>query len=138
MTTGSPSQLKELSRAAAPALMLEREAEMAALAATLDAARAGEGRLVLVEGSAGIGKPTLLVVDDLHWADEPSLRWLVYLARRLEGLPLLLLIGTRPPAQANTPAATLVAELLADPSGVVIHPGSLGQESAATLARERL
>ena len=237
MTTGSSSQLKDLSRAAAPALMLEREAEMAALAATLDAARAGEGRLVLVEGSAGIGKtrllaearalavaaefevltarggelegefafgivrqlfeaplalatpelrgellagaaelslsllasapagasgegaessfamlhglywlaanfasckPTLLVVDDLHWADEPSLRWLVYLARRLEGLPLLLLIGTRPPAQANTPAAALVAELLADPLGVVVHPGTLGQASAATLAYERL
>ena len=46
-------------------------------------------------------RPTLLVVDDLHWADEPSLRWLVYLARRLEGLPVLLLIGTRPPEQAN-------------------------------------
>ena len=45
--------------------------------------------------------PTLLVVDDLHWADEPSLRWLVYLARRLEGLPLLLLVGTRPPEQAQ-------------------------------------
>ena len=53
MTTG-------LSRAVAPALMLEREAEMAALAATLDAARGGEGRLVLVEGSAGIGKTRLL------------------------------------------------------------------------------
>ena len=76
------------------------------------------------------------MVDDLHWADEPSLRWLVYLARRLEGLPLLLLIGTRPPVQANTPA--LVTELLADPLGVVIHPGGLGQESAAALAHERL
>ena len=53
MTTG-------LSSAVAPALMLEREAEMAALAATLDAARAGEGRLVIVEGSAGIGKTRLL------------------------------------------------------------------------------
>ena len=29
--------------------------------------------------------PLLLVVDDAHWADEPSLRWLTYLARRLEG-----------------------------------------------------
>ena len=58
--------------------------------------------------------PTLLVVDDLHWADEPSLRWLVYLSRRLEGLPLLLLAGTRPPEQANFPA--LVADLLADPA----------------------
>ena len=49
---------------------------------------------------------------------------------------MLLLIGTRPPVQANTPA--LVTELLADPLGVVIRPGGLGQESAATLARERL
>ena len=47
--------------------------------------------------------PTLVVVDDVHWADEPSLRWLLYLARRLEGLPLLLLVGTRPPGQANIP-----------------------------------
>ena len=80
--------------------------------------------------------PTLLVVDDLHWADEPSLRWLHYLSRRLEGLPVLLLIGTRPPEQANLPV--LVGELLADPAGVVMRPGGLGQESAATLARERL
>src|SRR3954468_13469051 len=60
MTTGSPAQLKELARAAAPALLLEREAELAALEAMLDATRAGEGRLVLVEGSAGIGKTRLL------------------------------------------------------------------------------
>ena len=60
MTTGSPAQLKELARAAAPAPMLEREAELAALAAMLDASRAGEGGLVLVEGSVGIGKTRLL------------------------------------------------------------------------------
>ena len=48
-------------------------------------------------------RPTLLVVDDLHWSDEPSLRWLHYLSRRLEGLPVLLLLGTRPPEQANLP-----------------------------------
>ena len=41
------------------------------------------------------------------------------IARRLEGLPLLLVVGTRPAAQANAPA--LVAELLADPVGVVIR-----------------
>ena len=69
--------------------------------------------------------PTLLVVDDLHWADEPSLRWLHYLSRRLEGLPVLLLVGTRPPEQANLPV--LVGELLADPGGVVMRPGGLGR-----------
>ena len=40
--------------------MLEREAELAALEAMLGAARLGDGRLVVVEGSAGIGKTRLL------------------------------------------------------------------------------
>jgi predicted ATPase len=31
--------------------------------------------------------PLLLVVDDAHEADQPSLRWLAYLLNRLEGLP---------------------------------------------------
>src|SRR5438034_3150446 len=196
----------------APVLLLEREAELAVLEAMLGAAQSGDGRLVVVEGSAGIGKtrllgearalavaaefevltarggelegqfafgivrqlfeaplaaatedernellsgaaglsaslftsaptnssgdgaessfamlhglywlaanfasrkPTLLVVDDLHWADEPSLRWLAYLAHRLEGLPIFLLAGTRPPEQANVPA--LVTDVLSDP-----------------------
>src|SRR3954451_13294011 len=224
----------ELIRKIGPLRLLEREAELAALEAMLEAARVGDGRMVVVEGSAGIGKtrlladvralaqasafnvlsarggelegefafgivrqlfesslsaatpelrtellsgaaklsgslfasaptpagegaessfamlhglywlaanfasrtPTLVVVDDLHWADEPSLRWLHYLARRLEGLPLLLLTGTRPPEQANLPA--LVGELVTDPLAVVIRPAVLGRESAAALARERL
>ena len=40
--------------------------------------------------------PLMLVVDDAHWADRPSLRFLAYLARRLSGLPLLLVVAARP------------------------------------------
>ena len=40
--------------------LLEREAEVGALERMLDAARAGDGQLVTVEGSAGIGKTRLL------------------------------------------------------------------------------
>ena len=50
----------ELTRTIAPFRMLEREAELAALEAMLAAARVGDGRLVVVEGSAGIGKTRLL------------------------------------------------------------------------------
>lgn len=76
--------------------------------------------------------PTLLIVDDLHWADEPSLRWLGYLTRRLEGLSLLVLVAIRPAEQAHGPA--LVTEIQDDALATVIRPATLGQESAARLA----
>lgn len=41
-------------------------------------------------------QPLLLVIDDAHWADAPSLRFLDALARRVEDLPVLLAIGARP------------------------------------------
>ena len=39
--------------------------------------------------------PLLLAVDDAQWADPDSLRWLVYLARRLDELPVALLVAVR-------------------------------------------
>ena len=41
-------------------------------------------------------RPLLIAVDDAHWADEPSLRWLAHLAPRLEGLAVALLVALRP------------------------------------------
>ena len=57
-----------------------------------------------------IGGPAVLAVDDLQWADEPSLRWLVYLCHRLEGLPVLVAATIRPPRSGHSP---LLTELLA-------------------------
>src|SRR6266567_9228436 len=50
----------EGSRVSAAPHLLEREGELAQLGALVDAAREGAGRLVLVEGGAGIGKTRLL------------------------------------------------------------------------------
>jgi DNA-binding CsgD family transcriptional regulator len=215
--------------------LLERDRELAALQQALAAARAGDGRLVVIEGSAGIGKssllaesraiaggacmrvlgarageheaefafgvvrqlfeqlltnassdqraelltgaaalveplfpavqpqpapglaespfaiqhglywlaantaylqPTCMIVDDLHWADRPSLHWLGYLARRLDGLPLVVAAATRPPEQGHDPA--LLDELLTDPEALIIQPAPLTLSSITQLTRMRL
>ncbi len=40
-------------------------------------------------------QPLLLVVDDLHWCDLASLRWLAYLMPRIEELELVIVAGVR-------------------------------------------
>jgi DNA-binding CsgD family transcriptional regulator len=102
---------------------------------------AAEGSFAILHGlywlaaNVALQRPTLLAIDDLHWADTPSLRWLLYLTRRLEGVPLLVVAGTRPPeGEGRDP--TLVAELIADPEAAAIRPEPLGRASIAVLARE--
>jgi len=48
----------------------------------------------LVVNASGAG-PVLVVVDDLHWADQASLRFVLYLAGRLAGLPVALALSWR-------------------------------------------
>jgi DNA-binding CsgD family transcriptional regulator len=100
-----------------------------------------EGSFAIVHGlywlaaNVALHQPTLLAIDDLHWADTPSLRWLLYLTRRLEGVPLLVVAGTRPPeGEGHDPM--LVAELIADPEAAAVRPEPLGRASIAVLARE--
>jgi DNA-binding NarL/FixJ family response regulator len=80
-------------------------------------------------------EPLLLAIDDLHWADRPSLRFLVYVARRLEGLPVLLAATLRP-AEPDADAA-LLGELAADPLVVPVRPNHLSEPAVASLVRVR-
>src|SRR4029079_7531445 len=41
--------------------------------------------------------PLLISVDDCQWADLDSLRFLSYLAQRLEGLSVAMVLAARPP-----------------------------------------
>lgn len=212
--------------------LLEREAELEALGALLDAAAAGSGRLVLLEGPAGTGKsellqsarrraseagfgvltarggelerdvpfgvalelfagrlqtlepssrkkmfqgaaelaaplftaappadwaqddthfpvvhglywllvnlgersPLLVVVDDAHWADRQSLHFLLYLAQRLDGLPVALVVALR---EDEAPAGGKpMARLRAVPEARVVRPEPLSKDAVATLIRD--
>jgi DNA-binding NarL/FixJ family response regulator len=45
--------------------------------------------------NASAAGPVLVTVDDLHWADQASLRFLLYVADRLAGLPVALALSWR-------------------------------------------
>lgn len=77
-------------------------------------------------------RPLMVAVDDLHWVDQPSLRWLAYMARRLDGLPVLLVVASRPPDQGADSA--LVAEVLSDSSIHALRLRPLGRDAITAIA----
>lgn len=79
--------------------------------------------------------PLLLSVDDAHWADEPSLRMLAYLARRMGDLAVGVLVAARPGAGEG--AAGLMAAIREEPITTVLRPGPLGRRSSDALVRAR-
>jgi DNA-binding CsgD family transcriptional regulator len=78
--------------------------------------------------------PVALSVDDLHWSDTESLRFLNYLAPRLDGLPLAVLASTRP----GEGEAGELARLAAGPETTVLRPAPLSTEATARLCERRL
>ena len=80
--------------------------------------------------------PLMLVVDDLHWCDRPSLRFLAYLAPRLDGLPLVLVTGLRTGEASTDP--TLLDDVVNGPAAVAVQPGPLSAEAVAGLIGRRL
>jgi DNA-binding NarL/FixJ family response regulator len=80
-------------------------------------------------------RPLLIAVDDAHWADEPSLRWLAHLAPRLDGLAVALLVALRPgkPASEGTSLAALRAE-----AARVVRPGLLSEGAVGAVVRGAL
>ena len=128
----------------------QRERLLAGAAApvegVLDVAAADEG---VAEGSFAVlhglywavlnlaeQQPVLLAIDDVQWSDRPSLRFVSYLAHRLEGVPVLVALTLRS-TDPGTDAA-LLAEIAADPVTESVRPGPLGRESVGDLVARRL
>ena len=79
--------------------------------------------------------PLALVVDDLQWCDAPSARALAFIARRLEGQPLGLILATRPLDPALSPES---ATLIADPAAELLRPSPLTREAIRSVIAARL
>ena len=79
----------------------------------------------------------LFLVDDCQWVDRESLRFLSYLAQRIEELPVALLLAGRPPDSADD-AGSLWAQVASRPSTVALHPLPLSESAVAGMTREQL
>ncbi|WP_432843914.1 ATP-binding protein [Dactylosporangium sp. CA-092794] len=86
--------------------------------------------------NAAAAGPLAIVVDDLQWCDTGSLRFLAYLARRLEGLPVLVVATLRTGEQYEDEA--LLAELQLDPATTAVRPGPLSLAGVGDLVRAEL
>ncbi|MFI7581351.1 AAA family ATPase [Kocuria kalidii] len=186
-------------------MLLERDAELGALAGLVERVMAGRGGFALVTGEAGIGKsslldamvgavpggvrvhrgrcdnlitahpfgalreafdaspavlaafdqgvlhdvlsavttliedeaPTVVLVEDVQWADDATLDVLAYLARRLDHLRTLLVASYR---DDEVGPDHPVQRLLAAPTTALatwLHPGPLSLEAVQLLAGER-
>jgi DNA-binding CsgD family transcriptional regulator len=81
-------------------------------------------------------RPLMLAVDDAHWGDPESLRFLHYLAGRLEETPVLLAITTRPPEPGTQ--AELIAAIASNPAAEIIRPAPLSDAAVAALVKSAL
>jgi DNA-binding CsgD family transcriptional regulator/uncharacterized protein YfiM (DUF2279 family) len=80
--------------------------------------------------------PLCIVVDDAHWADAPSLRYLAFLLPRLEELDVALVLATRPSDVLSDPE--LLASVAADPSAELITLPPLTRAAIAELVESTL
>src|SRR3954470_14775283 len=94
-------------------------------AALFDPAKASPERSLIhglywLASNLAESRPLVLIVDDAGWADRSSLTWMHYLAQRIEELPVVLLVASRPGGPGV--AHELLDRLLAHPTALVVEP----------------
>lgn len=82
--------------------------------------------------SLGETLPRVLVVDDLQWLDQSSLRFLCYLAARIVESPILLILGRR---TGEGDDDRVVADLMRGECEL-LQPGLLSEAAVAQVLRE--
>lgn len=79
--------------------------------------------------------PVLIAVDDAHWADDASARWLAYLGPRLAGPQVSVILSVRSdePRSQTKPLVAVRAAATA-----IIRPTLLSERGVAAIARRTL
>ncbi|MFJ9814911.1 ATP-binding protein [Streptomyces sp. NPDC101151] len=77
--------------------------------------------------------PLVLLVDDAHWADQETLRWLAAFAERLDDLSVLVVVARRPGEVSGESARHLDA--VAAAAGRPVNLSALTPEATAGLTR---
>jgi DNA-binding CsgD family transcriptional regulator len=91
--------------------------------------------LVAPSSEASSGDPLLMLVDDVHCADGPSLRFLAYLAKRIGDLPIGLVVACRPGETiADEQALAALRDAAED---ALLRPGSLTGPGISAIVRAR-
>ncbi len=147
LTFGVVSQLFEpllaATDASARAALLAGPAEIAGSALRLPGAAGAQGaapdEFAIFHGlywlcvNAAERAPLLLLVDDAHWTDAVSLRWLAYMIRRAEDMSLVLALAARPDEPGGE--SELLSRMRTEAGVETIQPGPLSEAAVAELVR---
>lgn len=79
--------------------------------------------------------PLLLTIDDVQWADEPSLRFLLHLATRLPGMPVVIALTMRTGSETRRPE---LQTLLLEAQAPILRPQLLGDAAVTNMVRATL
>jgi tetratricopeptide (TPR) repeat protein len=80
--------------------------------------------------------PVLLTIDDVQWVDEPSHRFLLHLARRLDGLPVAIVLATRSGEEPVNPQ--LARQLAVEIREPRFRPRPLSADAVEVIVRAEL
>jgi DNA-binding CsgD family transcriptional regulator len=78
----------------------------------------------------------VMLIDDAHWADGPSWRFLAYLAERIDPLPVAVIVAVR--AGESSPEPRALSALHGAAGRQVLSPRALSDSGVAALVRARL
>jgi predicted ATPase len=83
-----------------------------------------------------LARPLGVLLEDCHWADDMTLRFLAFFARRLHSAPILMVVSVREEELADNPAVYhTLNELAAEGRLTRLTLGPLGRDDTLALVR---